>query len=82
MISIEKAIEIAQKEVTEYPVYEIMDLQDRWGVSFDSGDVPEPGIPVVTVDKSSGKTDFLTIPPIEHLHIINTAKIVWSANGG
>lgn len=77
MISIEKAIRIAKKEISEYPVDAVVDLHDKWGVFFDSGDVPAPDIPVITVDKQSGKTGFLTIPPIENLDVLESAKVVW-----
>ncbi len=79
MISIEEAIEIAKKRVTEYPVNEVMDLQDRWGIAFDAGKVPPPGSHTFTVDKISGKIALLPIPPIENLRILSAAKVVWSA---
>lgn len=78
MIPIEKAIEIAKKEISEYPVDTVVDLIEKWGVSFDGGDVPAPDIPIVTVDKKSGKTGILTIPPIENLDVLESAKVVWS----
>lgn len=77
MISIEKAMKIAKKEIAEYPVDTVMDLGDRWGVSFNSGDIPVPDIPVVTIDKNNGGIEYLTIPPIENLDVLEAAKVVW-----
>lgn len=78
MISIQNAITIAEKELTEYPVNEVLDLANNWGVCFDSGNPPIPGVPVITVHKQTGNIGFLTVPPIENLDIIETADVVWN----
>lgn len=79
MISIQDAIKIAKEDQSDYPVVEVIDLKSKWGVSFDSGDIPIPDLPVVTVDKDSGRTDVITIPPIENLDVLESAPVVWRA---
>ena len=78
MISIQQAIEIAKKVQTEYQAIEVIDLKDKWCVSFDSGDIPIPGIPLIIVDKKSGEPDILTVPPIENLELIESSTVVWN----
>ena len=78
MIDLDKAREIAQKEFSEYPVAEIIDIGNRWAFGFDSGDPPVPGIPYICVSKEKGDVEAMTIPPFENLDILEKGTVIYS----
>lgn len=76
MISLSEAKVIASKSYSEYPVATILDIGDRWAFRHNSGNPPAPGVPIVTVDKETGAVDWLTIPPLENIALLNAGKVV------
>ena len=74
MINFEKAIDIAQKQFPDYPIFDATDIGKKWAFSFDTGEPAIPGIPYVCINKFTGAVDYLTIPPIENLDIIEKGK--------
>ena len=79
MIDFEKAMDIAQKQFPDYPVFDAADIGERWAFSFDTGEPAIPGIPYVCVNKSIAAVDYLPVPPIENLDIIKKGKKVKAA---
>ncbi len=79
MISLKTGKEIVAKEFSEFPIGEIIDIGGMWAFCFDSGEPPVPGALIVTVSKENGKIDYLPIPPIENLDIIENGKVIYSA---
>lgn len=75
MITLERAKGIAQKQFPEFPIFDIRDIGGKWAFSYDTA---APGIPFVCVSKSNGSVDYLTVPPIENLGIIEKGKIIYS----
>lgn len=81
MLDYKQAIEAAKKVTDEYPVEEVLDFGDCYAVGFDLGEIPPPGLSShVLVDKETGETEFLTVPPIENLERLETAPELWAAN--
>lgn len=81
MIDHIKAIEIAAEEMRDYSPTEVFDFGEQYAVAFDLGEVPAPGIPsIVLVDKKTGKTDFLTIPPFENAQKLENATVLYTVN--
>lgn len=80
MIDLQRAIEIASKEIPNYPVSRVLDMVDCFAVEFNTGDFPVPGVPMVLVNKSTQAVAFLTIPPVENLDKVEQAKVVWEAD--
>lgn len=81
MIDHIKAIEIAAKEMSGYSPTEVFDFGEQYAVAFDLGDVPIPGTPgTVLVNKRTGKTDFLTIPPFENVQKLENATVLYTVN--
>lgn len=76
MIDLKKAKAICKKEYSEFPIDEIIDIGDMWAFTFDSGEPPVPGAPIITVRKEDGKVGYITIPPIENLEILNNGTII------
>lgn len=77
MITLEKAKIIAQEQMSEYSIAEIIDIGDQWAFCFDTGENPVPGVPVITVSKKDGLTNILPIPPLENLEVLNKGKTIW-----
>lgn len=77
MIDLEKAKIIAQKKFLEYPICSIIDIGEKWAFSYDTGEVPIPGISIITVEKKDGKVAEMPIPPLENLDILDKGKIIW-----
>lgn len=78
MITVTQAINLAAKQRPEYNISKIIDLEDKWGACYDSGNSPVPGIPIVTIGKETGEAGILTIPPLKNLSLVNLAPVVWS----
>lgn len=84
MISLDKANKIVEKEtkkyhLDKYPINTIKDLGDRWVFNFYKGEYPPPGgYNNMTVDKETGKVDFVFIPPIENLSVLKKGKIIYT----
>ena len=78
MMTVAQAKKLAADTYSEYPIAEILDIGDRWALSFDSGDPPLPGIPTVTVNKETGEVGWLPIPPLENLEILEKGKVISS----
>lgn len=78
MITIVQAVEAAEKLQPGFMVIKILDLGEKWGACFDSGNPPVPGIPIITITKEAGEAGILTIPPLENLPLINSAPVAWS----
>nr|DAW60564.1 MAG TPA: immunity protein [Caudoviricetes sp.] len=76
MITIAEAKKLAAGSYNEYPIREILDIGDRWAFRYDSGVPPVPGVPTVTVDKETGEVEWLTVPPLENLALLNAGKVV------
>lgn len=78
MIAIAEAKKLAVKSYGggKLPIAKILDIGDRWAFKFDSGEPPVPGIPTITVNKETGAAEWLTIPPIENLDLLNAGKVV------
>lgn len=74
MITLEKAKGIAQKQFPDFPVFDIRDIGSKWAFSYDT---PIPGIPFVCISKSNGDINYLTVPPIENLKIIENGKVIY-----
>lgn len=70
------------KQRPGFSVSKIIDMGNRWGVCYDSGEPPVPGVPVVTIEKETGETGILAVPPLENLHPINSAMVVWTRDQG
>lgn len=75
MIALETAKDIALKQFPGYSVCEIRDIGDKWAFGYDT---IAPGIPYVCVSKSNGDIDYLTVPPIENLEILEKGKVISS----
>lgn len=76
MLGLQEAMKIAQKEYPHYSIGEIVDIGGSWAFGFDSGEPTIPGIPYITVNKSSGRIGRLSIPPIENLDILDNGTII------
>ncbi len=76
MISLEKAKAICKNEYSEFPIAEIIDIGGSWAFCFDSGDPPVPGIPIMTIRKENGEVEYMTIPPLENIEILDNGKVV------
>ena len=72
IIEIGEAKDIAQKEFPEYPISSITDIGDKWVFAYDTGNPPIPGSPLVVVVKSSGLVEYMSIPPLENLKLIES----------
>lgn len=80
MLSHKQAIEAAKKLRDEYPATEVLDFGDTYAVGCDLGEEPIPGVPAyILVDKTTGKTEYLTIPPLENLDRLDSAPVVWTS---
>ena len=84
MIDYKKAIEIATPLVSEgRKVSSVFDCGKQFAVNFNfigNGPVP-PGDPgTILVDKETGRSEYLTIPPIENLKLLDAASIIWTAD--
>ena len=77
MITIEKACELAKKEMKGLNIIGCVDIGDRYAFSFgvDKDNIP-PGTPTVGVAKENGKISYITIPPIENIDILCKGKEV------
>ena len=73
MINIEKAKELCKKENSDFPIGTIIDIGNKWAFCFDTD---EPGIPIVTVRKEDGKIDYMTIPPLSNLDVLEKGTII------
>lgn len=81
MVTIEQAIEVAKKVMDDYPVVEVLDVGEAYAVGYDLGEIPEPGVPAhILVDKQTREIEFLTVPPIENLELIDSALVVWKVD--
>ena len=77
MITIEKACELAKKEIKNLNIIGCVDIGDKYAFSFgfDKDNIP-PGTPMIGVAKENGKISHITIPPIENIDILNNGKEV------
>lgn len=76
MMELIKAKDIASKEFPDYPIASVIDIGKAWAFDFDTGNPAIPGIPFVCVNKQNGKVDYLSVPPLENLDIINNGIAV------
>lgn len=71
MITVEQATEKAKAENPDCVVESCIDIGDRWAFYFQPALGGEStGDPYTTVDKETGMIDFLTIPPVSNLALI------------
>lgn len=89
MLDYKKAAEIATNEakgsyLEGLPIGGVLDIGDRWAVVFDLSsilsqyEVTPPGFcDTIGVDKETGKTGYITIPPIENIELLDTGKVVY-----
>ena len=63
---------IAEKYMSDYEIKECTDIGDKYAFSFGNkgDDMLPPGLPIICVNKETGKISELTIPPIENLDIL------------
>jgi hypothetical protein len=69
MITVNDAYKIAKRGIKDALVF-CGDAGDRYVFYFDSGD----GSPYITVNKHTMKRDFLPVPPLSNLDIVERAK--------
>lgn len=75
MIDAKKAKELANAEFPELNVSACLDIGKSFAFTFvDEDNIPVAGVPVVTVTKDYGNIDYLTVPPIENLEVLEKAK--------
>ena len=73
MITPKEAYNKAKKEALDFPLLWCLDIDDRYAFFFSPEPIP-PGLPIVTVNKTSGNIGFLTIPPLENIDLLNKGK--------
>ena len=75
MITREKAYRIAKRKNKNFKIIGCIELVDKYVFSFgvDGDDIP-PGVPMISVSKKNGKIDYIMIPPIENLDILEKGK--------
>ena len=74
MITIQKARELAKKEMKEYTIIGCVDIGDEYVFSFAFDGELVPGTPMISVAKKDGKTSYFTIPPVENIAILDNGK--------
>lgn len=74
-MSFEELKHIAQNEFKDMVIVSCKDIGDSLAFSYETmdGDVI-PGVPIVSVSKSDGTVDYMTIPPIENLEKLEKGK--------
>lgn len=74
MVTLKEAYSTAQKEFPGYKLVECVDIGKAYAFYFSPGKEAVPGIPYIAVSKASGSVDYLTIPPVENLALIQKGK--------
>ena len=71
MITIQKACELAKKEMKEYDIIDCVDIGDEYVFSFSLDGEIVPATPMISIAKKNGKLSYFTIPPIENIDVLN-----------
>ncbi len=79
MISVKEAYEKVKEKSMGFDLLETLETEDKWifvfGKKCSDGKL-YPGTPNITVEKDGGKVDFITIPPVQNLSLLQNAKRV------
>lgn len=75
MIDAKKAKELAEVEFPDLHISACFDAGKGFAFTFVGEDnMPVPGTPVVIITKDDGSIDYLDVPPIENLKVLEEAK--------
>jgi len=79
-ISLETAQKLASKQMKGLDLFEIRETDTFWYFEYGKmvDNILVPGVPAVSVSKNDGAIDYITVPPLENLDLLNNAKLIKS----
>ena len=70
MINLKEAYNKAQAEFSKYTLKDCVDIGNAFAFYFSRSNESIPGIPYIVVNKETGKVEYLSVPPLKNLYLI------------